>query len=222
MDKLKKILISLIILIYASILLFPLSSVLAAENSDNEIDIEISPNEFLFQIENMKPGDWAPRALVIRNKGQKEFSYLTTLKNDGGSEKLFNELLLEISDSKQELYNGKLADFNELAKRKLAPESEEELNFTVRFPESLGNEFQGLDTRFSFIFSAEGNNQKSDEVISAGEIGGDGDFSGGSALPKTASNIFNLILIGGIILIAGGGIFLYQKFKIIKGELKKS
>ena len=71
---------------------------------------------------------------------------------NSGEEKLFNELLLEIKAGDKELYQGKLAAFKSLPERKLTSGTEENLDITIRFPEHLGNDFQGLDVGICFLF----------------------------------------------------------------------
>ncbi|WP_373893397.1 LPXTG cell wall anchor domain-containing protein [Virgibacillus natechei] len=212
---------SIIGLLVGIILCFSVTgfTVAAEEADEQEIAINILPEDVLFDVPNMKPGDWAPRTVVIQNNGVMEFEYVMTLRNDSESEKLFNELMLEVSDGREELYNGKLADFDTLSPRYLEPSSEEELDFTVRFPENLGNEFQGLAAQFSLILSAEGKQSDMDEVVSEGSIGsGDSDAVGGSRLPNTATNMFNLLLIGGLLLAAGGLLIAYYRKKMRKVE----
>jgi LPXTG-motif cell wall-anchored protein len=190
--------------------------------AQDEIVLDIKPNEVLFDVDNMKPGDWAPRTVIVQNNGSKAFNYVTTLQPAKQSMKLFNELLLEVEDSRGELYNGRLADFKQLKPRELNPSKEEEISFTVRFPVYLGNEFQGLDANFILRFSAEGNDNKKDEKAISGTISGAGGSPGASAagtvgsgfqLPATASNMFNIMLVGLLILGVGGSILLYKKRK---------
>lgn len=189
--------------------------------AESEITIDVLPGEVLFDVDNMKPGDWAPRTVVIQNNGMMAFNYTTTLKPEGKSMKLFNELLLEIKDSNGELYNGKLADFKELAPRSLKPSSEEKVHYTVRFPTHLGNEFQGLDAKFTLIFSAKGKDNAIDEKAVSATIAGDGGSGGssgissGSALPATATGIFNMLLIG-FLLVAGGALLVLYNRKRMK------
>ncbi|WP_188454451.1 hypothetical protein [Virgibacillus oceani] len=193
---------------------YPGHSVSGETNSESEIDIGITPSEYLFDIENMKPGDWAPREIVVQNNGLKEFKYVTTVQNEGGSKKLFNELLLEIEDGNGEIYNGKLTDFKGISPRTLAPSSDEKLTFTIRFPEELGNDFQGLSSNFLIIFTAEGNNSGTDEETSGGVVGGDDSFSGGgSKLPVTATNMFTYLLIGAALVVAGGIVLLLYRIR---------
>ncbi|MUK89070.1 hypothetical protein GMD78_11865 [Ornithinibacillus sp. L9] len=196
------------IIINMAILSGPVTSLADESNSEkvSEIDITLSPSDVLFDIDNMKPGDWAPRSIVIQNSGKFDFNYQMSVQNEG-SERLFNEFLLEIKDDSDELYNGKLADFERLPIRELEASSEEELEIIVRYPEHLGNEFQGLDSQFTFIFTAEGTedtdiNDRDEENIES-SVGSDDDANGtgsGSALPNTATNMFNIVLIGSILL----------------------
>ncbi|MBB6453682.1 LPXTG-motif cell wall-anchored protein [Salirhabdus euzebyi] len=206
----------IMIMIFLYMICFPVSAVSGSPNSLNVVDIETSAGEYLFDVKNLKPGDWAPRTIVVKNNGEQDFTYVTSIENTG-PEKLFGELLLEVSDSSGEIYNGKLVDFNGLGQRSLAVGSEEELHLTVRVPEHLGNDYQGLDAKFLLQFTAEGKPvENNDEDENNGETpvdketGGDG-TSGGSELPDTATNMFNLLLGGGGLLLAGGSLYLLQR-----------
>ncbi|SFB19478.1 hypothetical protein SAMN04488072_10996 [Lentibacillus halodurans] len=203
----KKIGCVIILLAVISLAALPAGSSVAAVKTDSGIDISITPEEYLFEIPSMKPGDWAPRTIQIQNNGIHEFEYVTTLQNNGGSDKLFHELLLEIGDAHGELYDGKLADFSGFPPRSLAPSSEEELTFTIKFPEYLGNEFQGLSTHFTLTFQAEEDNN-TDQAISGGIVGG-----GGLPLPDTATDIFTYILIGATLVAAGGIIYFLNRIR---------
>jgi len=167
-----------VLLLISGICFFPVTSVFA-DGEDNtgkdDIDISISPNDTLFDISNMKPGDWAPRTMTVKNFGSKDFDYQMQLQNTG-EKKLFNELLLEIKVDDKELYQGKLAAFKSLPARKLTRGSGENLDITIRFPEHLGNDFQGLGAAFVFSFTAEGRDNP-------GNGGGDNPGDGGSDSP---------------------------------------
>lgn len=193
------------------------SKSVVAEEEGREIAIDVLPGDILFNVHNMKPGDWAPRTITVQNNGTKDFTYQMSLRNDG-EEKLFNELLLEINDSKTVLYEGKLADFTKLSPRNLSTSKQEKLDLTVIFPEYLGNEFQGLDAEFSILFTAEGKKSQLAEVSVDGMIGS-GDSQTQSFLPNTATGIFNLLLVGAVLLISGLFILLYKKWrKIISNQ----
>lgn len=232
-----------ILLLISGICFFPVTSVFA-DGEDNtgkdDIDISISPNDILFDISNMKPGDWAPRTMTVKNFGGKDFTYQMQLQNSG-EKKLFNELLLEIKVDGKELYQGKLAAFKSLPARKLTRGSGENLDITIRFPEHLGNDFQGLGAAFVFTFTAEGrDNPGNGGGDNPGDGGSDNPAEGGSDspavqvtipgqidsgvpttagfnLPATSTNIFNLMLVGSV-LVAGGIVLMiirhYRRMKI--------
>ncbi|WP_051359538.1 TasA family protein [Paucisalibacillus globulus] len=235
----KRILLIIIFGVLLSIMVSPIISF--ADDSTNtddkyDIDLSLSPGEVLFNIDNMKPGDWAPRDIVIKNNGKLDFEYQMSIKNEG-AEKLYNELLLEIKDAKTTLYNGKLSDFDKLPPRFLKADNSEELELTIRFPEHLGNEFQGLGVNFLLQFVAEGsetptnpedpgedNEQPggSKDDSDKGKGGTDKDVenvsgvvnnnsSGGGELPDTAANMFNLMIIGVYLLLAGALIWMISK-----------
>ncbi|MYL60415.1 LPXTG cell wall anchor domain-containing protein [Virgibacillus halodenitrificans] len=187
------------------------SKSVTAEEEEKELAINVLPGDVLFNVNNMKPGDWAPRTITIQNNGIKDFTYQMSLRNDG-EDKLFNELLLEINDSKSVLYEGKLEDFTKLSPRNLSTSRQEVLEVTVIFPEYLGNEFQGLDAEFSILFTAEGKTSELAEVSVDGMIGS-GNSQTQSFLPNTATGIFNLLLVGAVLLISGVFILLYKKWK---------
>lgn len=207
------------LLLMSAICLYPMTSVLADGESDTaekELDISLSSKENLFDISNMKPGDWAPRTLTVQNSGSKDFVYQMQLQNSG-EQKLFNELLVEINAGDQELYNGKLAEFKSLPVRNLTSGTEENLDITVRFPEHLGNDFQGLESAFVFTFTAEGKDNATVQVMTMGQVASVGPTSVGLSLPSTPSNIFILILFG-TVLVVGGIVWMiirhYRRMKI--------
>lgn len=192
-------------------------------NDKLEIDISLSPKDYLFDVSNMKPGDWAPRELTIKNNGKKDFFYQMSISNEGDV-KLFNELILEVEDQASIIYNGKLKDFDKLSDRMLAAGNSENITLTLRFPEHLGNAFQGLSTSFKVIFVAEGTenpsdpedpgNSDKDPEKDADHVDGvinDGNSKGGSQLPNTSTNMYNFLFIGVALLVTGGLILLISK-----------
>lgn len=213
-----------LLLLFSWVSLSPITSVYAEGEDDTEvkeIDISITPTDTLFEVSNMKPGDWAPRTITVKNIGSKDFEYQMQLQNSG-DEKLFNELLLEIKAGDEELYQDKLANFKSLPIRKLTTGNEENLEVTIRFPEHLGNEFQGLHASFDFIFTTEGNDSETETVqeVMIGKIDSSGSpMSGGPRLSNDTTNLFNYMLIGGALGV--GGIVLiitiyYRKLRFVQ------
>jgi hypothetical protein len=191
-----------LLLLISGICFFPSTSVFANETDKKDIDITLSPKDTLFNISNMKPGDWAPRTITVKNSGSKSFTYQMESRNNGDT-KLFNELLMEIKAGDKELYSGKLAEFKSVEARKLASGNEENLDITIRFPEHLGNDFQGLEAAFTLNFTAESKNTTPVQTATKGQIDSGDPKSSGFSLPATSTNIFNLLLFG-IVLVASG------------------
>ena len=195
------------LLLISAICFYPVMSVQAdTENNKTEkdLDIRLSSQENLFDISNMKPGDWAPRTLTVQNSGIKDFVYQMQVENSGES-MLYNELLLEVKAGNQELYQGKLAAFNSLPERELTSGTKENLDITIRFPEHLGNEFQGLNASFVFSFVAEARDGEIVQTMTTGHVASvsaSPPTSGGN-LPTTMTNIIKLVLIGALLLVSG-------------------
>ncbi len=181
--------------------------------SSNEIDIETLPKDILFDVDDMKPGDWATRTYTIQNMGSRDMDYYLSAQFESGSEKLYKVLMLEVKDGEESLYSGSLAGFTDLEKRPLSVNDEEELTFTVDFPKELGNEFQGLISDFSILVSAEGNPSAGGSPdTGAGSSETDSDGVGeGHNLPDTATHMFNLLLAGTALVLIGAAIYLYSR-----------
>ncbi|MBO0588883.1 hypothetical protein [Sporosarcina sp. E16_8] len=207
------------LLLISGICFIPVTSVFADGENDtnkNDMGLSISPKDTLFDISNMKPGDWASRTLTVGNSSSKDFDYQMQIQNNG-EKKLFNELLLEIKADEKELYKGKLAEFKSMPARKLTSGAEENLDITIRFPEHLGNDFQGLRSAFAFTFTAEGQGSTPVQAVTLGQIDSGGPTSAGFSLPATSTNLFNLMLVGSV-LVAGGIVLLvirhYRRMKM--------
>lgn len=204
-----------LLLLVSAICFFPITSVYAeGETDEQELDIGLSPTGTLFDISNMKPGDWAPRTITVINSGDKDFDYQMALKNTGEN-KLFNELLMEIKAGDMELYNGKLAEFTSLPARKLISTHDENLDITIRFPEHLGNDFQGQTSSFAFTFTAEGNDGAAVQAMTTGEIDS-GILTSGFTLPATSSNMFNLMLFGSALVMGGIVLMIIRHIRRVK------
>jgi LPXTG-motif cell wall-anchored protein len=170
-------------------------------NKQKEIDISVSPSPMLFKLTNVKPGDTMSREVTIHNKGKQDFSYLFSNKFLNGSEKFYNELLIEVSDKKNVLVKGKLKEFNGLDARALESNTSEKLYFKVEIPYELGNEFQGLSAEFQFNFFVEG------------PMGVAVPVDGNGVLPDTGT-IYYKILVAGIVLFTSGiCLYIYTRRK---------
>lgn len=176
---------------------FPINNSKAEENI-TEINIATSPNKVFFDISNAKPGDTFTKVLIVENNGSKDFKYLFSNDFLTGSEKIYNELELTVSDESGELYNGKLKDYEKLESRNLKSNTDEKLTLSIYIPYELGNEFQNLGSEFQFKFYVEG--------TLGGTIPVDG-----PKLPETGTNMFNILVAGAVLVLTGSILQFYIK-----------
>ncbi|KLT17264.1 TasA family protein [Neobacillus vireti] len=155
-----------------------------------DIDIATSPEKVLFDVSNLKPGDWAERTLTIQNKGKQDLKYLFSSKLKEGSDKFYKELKLIVSDKNNVLFDGKMQDFNKLDPRFIGKNNTEQLFFKVAVPEELDNQYQGLTCKVEFKFYVEGT------------LGGLLPVDG-PKLPETGTNMFNIIVAGAALILTG-------------------
>lgn len=192
-----------IIAMLTIIVFSPIRSTGAEENasvSGVSLEIYTYPSKLLFNINNSKPGDIVRRTLSVENGGNVNVNYKTKVEFTNGSKKLFNQLLLQVTDGEHILYDGALSNFTGFDERQLSLADKEQFIFQVEFPFDSGNEFQGLATKFQIIVSA-------DNFVSSNNASG---FD--SVLPKTGSFISPIALtVGGMLLIVIGTIMYYTK-----------
>ncbi|MEW9108144.1 MAG: TasA family protein [Cytobacillus gottheilii] len=122
---------------------------------DREVDIQTNPHGYLFQVDNLKPGDWMPRNITVKNNGLMDFKYIARIGDKKSVKGLFEELEFMVKKENDLLYDGKLKDFTGFSPRELAKGSEETLFLQVKVPETLGNSFQGSSAEVEIIFLAE-------------------------------------------------------------------
>ncbi|WP_051556455.1 LPXTG cell wall anchor domain-containing protein [Alkalihalobacterium bogoriense] len=204
------------------IVLFNIQANMHTFAAAKSIFISTSPDNLLFAVDNMKPGDWSGRSLTIQNRGDSDFYYNTEVTLLSGSEKLYNEFLLEIKDGNVLLYEGKISEFTGIVPRHLKARHEENLDFTIRFPTHLGNEFQGLEFQSEFLFFADGqegiqpeqptnpNPENSDGGPQKPIDSGEG-IKKDTILPSTATNSYNYIVVGILAVVLGSMIYMYRR-----------
>ncbi|WLR43912.1 TasA family protein [Bacillus carboniphilus] len=158
-----------------------------------------SSGEVFINVDNVKPGDWMPRSISVTNQGSADFRYTATAKRSKGSKKFYEQLDLKVVHENLVLYEGKLSDFTGLEPRMIKMNQTEELFFTITVPYELGNEFQGLISEIELQFFSP------DPLGYGGGDGGGliGDPSKSGWLPQTATQSFNILAVGFMLLIFG-------------------
>jgi LPXTG-motif cell wall-anchored protein len=172
-----------------------------ASQSIEEIDILTTPKTILFNVKDFKPDDRVERTIKVKNNGKVDFKYLASAKLISGSEKLYTHLLLTITCDGEEIFSGKLSDFKKLGPRFLKSNQDEELVFRVEFPKELGNDFQGLNSKIQFKFYVEG--------TLVGTIPVEG-----AELPETGSSMFNIMVVGAVLLVIGLALHIFGRKKL--------
>lgn len=119
--------------------------------------------------------------------------------------------MVEIKAGDIELYQGKLAELKSLPERKLTSGTEENLDITIRFPEHLGNEFQGLSSAFVFSFTAEGKDNTTVQAMTKGQVASVSTTPSEYSQPPSSATIFYLILTGTLI-VAGGIVWMVIRY----------
>lgn len=114
----------------------------------------IVPEQTLFTISNMAPGNRETAQLTIFNEGTLDFSYMMNAELSGGSQALYNILDLQIyrSDGKQ-LYAGKMQGLKSMELGTLSASGSETLDFFIGFPIECGNEYQNLNLLIKFVIN---------------------------------------------------------------------
>ena len=82
-----------------------------ADESEYMVDISTNPAEILFNVGNMKPGDWTTSVLEVNNEGNLDFNYSVNSYQESGDLYFYNQFFLRVSDEGGPLYEGKLKDF---------------------------------------------------------------------------------------------------------------
>lgn len=205
MERRRKPLYGLALFSFLLVLFYFSPNEIDADSKEDEVVIDRYPDEAIFRLENMKPGDFAYRTLTVQNNQGRDLLYTMKLEN-AGEPKLYNELLLQVNFDSETVFNGKLKDYKGIKDRSLHTKSEEILEFYLKFPEELGNEYQGLRADFIIDFTAKAGD---DTGIVAGVVTENGNpikgmNGSGGKLPITATNIFTYLLIGIFLIIAGG------------------
>ena len=194
----KKVIIICGLMILSAIILFP-SSILGNSKIIAKTFYSV-PESVLFKIDNFKPGDWAERELFLYNDGP-DNEYFIFIDNVRGDKAFLNELQIKIEYNNVELFQGTINDFKGIDRTFIKENENHKYFITVEFPYDLGNEYQGLTSQFDIGFYV-----KNPILIE--------DKESGELLPNTSTNTFNIMLIGGGLLIIGTLLIWYRRICI--------
>lgn len=118
------------------------------------VDISTCPANGFLKADNIAPGDVINSILRVMNNGNLDFNYTVSSYLESGETALFNELLLQVSDSEGLLYQGTLREFQDFPLGTISKGRCNDLNFSVTLPKDAGNELQGKSISVAFNFNA--------------------------------------------------------------------
>lgn len=189
-----------------------------------EVEIKTVPENQLFSLENLAPGQVEEKDIIVQNIGKQDFHYQTFVKYKLGSKQLYQMLDLTIMTNDGEiLFQGKLKDFSSLKGRTIEKNKDERLTIKIGLPSEAGNEFQSLDCVVDFQFLADSEpaiaNTNSNTITNSNSNVSNDNSSLRPDLPNTATNIYNYIAAGTFLIVIGFLLNLYftkrQKFEKI-------
>jgi hypothetical protein len=160
MNRYKIIFTSVSIILSMILLLFLFQVNETKADEDYRVDIATTPAEVLFNVGNMKPGDWTTSILKISNNGNLDFNYSVNSRQESGDLYLYKQFLLKVLGSEGTLYEGSLKDFHDFPLGTIAARGSNSLTFTVELPYETGNEAQGQSTSVAFDFTAIGHEEQ--------------------------------------------------------------
>jgi hypothetical protein len=154
-----------IIILFISTLILLVSLLLQsrstkADETVYKVDISTTPANGFLIAENMAPGDKKTSILKVSNKGNLDFNYSVSSRQESGDIDLYNRILLKVSDSDGPLYEGTLKGFLDFSLGTIPVGVDKSLSFTAELPIETGNEIQGKNTTVAFDFSAVGHEEQ--------------------------------------------------------------
>jgi hypothetical protein len=151
----------------------------------NELKLKITPSTSFINALNLAPGDSITSDIIIRNDVLVDVNIKSRIQS--GSNLLYNILDLNVIDGSEILYKGKLQGFENLIIKSVT-EKGKRLKFTVTLPKYSNNELQGQKVMVAFDFIT-----KNSDLNPPWK----------GSLPDTATNTFNYLIVGIILLISG-------------------
>src|SRR5699024_9710306 len=139
-------------------------------------------------------------------KSQEKTNYVLASRFSSGTKKLYNQLQLTVNQGKNTIFQGQLADFQDIEIKTLDSGEETQFEFRIDFPYESGNEFQGLVTHFDILVQTE---DRMDDTVVFHHV----------RFSNTVSMIFTYLLIVSLFLIVGGFLFYctYKRNIVVAG-----
>ncbi|MET3684201.1 LPXTG-motif cell wall-anchored protein [Alkalibacillus flavidus] len=179
--------------------------------------ISVTPESVLFDIDQLKPGDYMTDTIAVQNETDQPLSVEVGSNFISGSDKLYNQFRLTVSnDDGEVVFDGRLADFDGV--EGFAVNASESSDYTLRvlFPESSDNAYQGLRVKFNLTFATtiddgEASNPPDDDEV----LPTTGDDTSDRTLPQTGETIpYAFYILGGLSMLTGIALFVWRRKRI--------
>lgn len=180
--------VTILIVLSVSVLLLAIAgtgSTFAFVVEGQNCGLKVTVEEGYTDVSNLNPGDTKGSYLMVSNTGSGTFRYffdIQRISSNSGKyrgvtgEPLEKILQMTVKRGEETLFKGLVTEFKELGMGNLAAGDDQQLDISVYFPETAGNEYQGADVtvRFQFRAVCEGGDDDN------GGSGGDDDDGNGS------------------------------------------
>jgi hypothetical protein len=123
----------------------------------SEVMMQTNPENGFISAANIAPGDVVKKPLEVMNRGKRKFVFnISAEKKTLGVDMLFNILELQIvhSTTGATIYDGKLNALTDVAMGQIDINNQAVYDFSIRFPEEAGNDYQGRTTSVAFLLTA--------------------------------------------------------------------
>jgi hypothetical protein len=165
-----------------------------AYDQEKKINIQTFPSSSFINVANMAPGDDVSSTFKMLSDTNQGIDVTLHSRLQSGFEPFYNQLQITASVENQVLYKGSLSKFQGY-KILNVNQKGKDISLNVSLPKDSGNQFQ--DSKISVAFDFYG-------AVSL--VNGNG-----SDLPDTATNIYNHIALGFILVFIGWLSFVYQR-----------
>lgn len=129
------------------------------------IEISVTPASAVFNLNNMAPGIWSEKDIIMRNSGTLDYEYSTQAEladDNENAQKLFNAVWAEIYDEANELVDENWLSQLNTPPRYLESSDSETLKIKLKLDDDADNSYQNLTASFNLVFDAI---QSFDEII---------------------------------------------------------
>lgn len=121
------------------------------------IEISVTPTSAAFNANNMAPGAWNEKNIIVKNSGTLDYDYsihAELLDENENALKLFDALWTEIYDDADNLIDENWLSQLHTPSRSLESSDSETLKIKIKLDDDVDNSYQDLAASFNLVFDA--------------------------------------------------------------------